>query len=176
MFQLKDDAAFKQHLRDFLVQTKSFADKNNADLYAEEAAQQREVSAFLQEALHCCRAAPSLPVYFDHGANSMIGLLREIACVPYLPAGSQSAMLLLLALRAIKSPSSVCRLTRMCLIAGGEASTGADTGHGQPPRSPQGGANGRLRCTVVAWRLTCCLPHLPMIVAGSAGFGRRPHR
>ena len=45
MFQLKDDAAFKQHLRDFLVQTKSFADKNNADLYAEEAAQQREVSA-----------------------------------------------------------------------------------------------------------------------------------
>ena len=43
MFQLKDDSAFKQHLRDFLVQTKSFADKNNADLYAEEAAQQREV-------------------------------------------------------------------------------------------------------------------------------------
>ena len=43
MFELKDDAAFKQHLRDFLVQTKSFADKNNADLFAEEAAQQREV-------------------------------------------------------------------------------------------------------------------------------------
>ena len=43
MFQLKDDSTFKQHLRDFLVQTKSFADKNNADLYAEEAAQQREV-------------------------------------------------------------------------------------------------------------------------------------
>ena len=48
MFQLKDDAAFKQHLRDFLVQTKSFADKNNVDLYAEEAAQQREVSAYLE--------------------------------------------------------------------------------------------------------------------------------
>ncbi len=47
MFQLKDDAAFKQHLRDFLVQTKSFADMNNADLYAEEAAQQREVYSFL---------------------------------------------------------------------------------------------------------------------------------
>ena len=57
MFQLKDDAAFKQHLRDFLVQTKSFADKNNADLYAEEAAQQREVSGFLQTALNCGKAA-----------------------------------------------------------------------------------------------------------------------
>ena len=43
MFELKEDSAFKQHLRDFLVQTKSFADKNNADLFAEEAAQQREV-------------------------------------------------------------------------------------------------------------------------------------
>lgn len=56
MFQLKDDAAFKQHLRDFLVQTKSFADKNNADLYAEEAAQQREVGSCLGNALllaHC---------------------------------------------------------------------------------------------------------------------------
>jgi hypothetical protein len=43
MFELKDDSAFKGHLRDFLVQTKSFADKNNADLFAEEAAAQREV-------------------------------------------------------------------------------------------------------------------------------------
>jgi hypothetical protein len=43
MFELKEDSAFKQHLRDFLVQTKSFADKNNADLFAEEAAAQREV-------------------------------------------------------------------------------------------------------------------------------------
>ena len=43
MFELKEDSAFKAHLRDFLVQTKSFADKNNADLFAEEAAAQREV-------------------------------------------------------------------------------------------------------------------------------------
>ena len=43
MFELKEDSAFKQHIRDFLVQTKSFADKNNADLFAEEAAAQREV-------------------------------------------------------------------------------------------------------------------------------------
>ncbi len=56
MFQLKDDAAFKQHLRDFLVQTKSFADKNNADLYAEEAAQQREVSAMLADLPWPCNA------------------------------------------------------------------------------------------------------------------------
>ena len=43
MFELKEDSAFKAHLRDFLVQTKSFADKNNADLFAEEAAAAREV-------------------------------------------------------------------------------------------------------------------------------------
>lgn len=48
MFELKDFAAFKQHLRDFLVQTKQFADENNADLYAEEAAQQQEVSMTVQ--------------------------------------------------------------------------------------------------------------------------------
>lgn len=48
MFELKDFAAFKQHLRDFLVQTKQFADENNADLYAEEAAQQQEVCMALQ--------------------------------------------------------------------------------------------------------------------------------
>ena len=43
MFEYKDFAAFKQHLRDFLVQTKQFADENNADLFAEEAAQQQQV-------------------------------------------------------------------------------------------------------------------------------------
>mmetsp|Transcript_13460 Transcript_13460/g.38220 ORF Transcript_13460/g.38220 Transcript_13460/m.38220 type:complete len:176 (+) Transcript_13460:344-871(+) len=38
MFDLKDHSAFKNHLRDFLVQTKQFASQDNADLYAEEAA------------------------------------------------------------------------------------------------------------------------------------------
>jgi exportin-1 len=38
MMELKDLGAFKLHLRDFLVQTKQFADQNNADLYAEEVA------------------------------------------------------------------------------------------------------------------------------------------
>ncbi|KAK9807779.1 hypothetical protein WJX72_008954 [[Myrmecia] bisecta] len=42
MFELKDFSAFKQHLRDFLVQTKTFASQDNADLFAEELAQQRE--------------------------------------------------------------------------------------------------------------------------------------
>lgn len=36
MFDHKDFAAFKHHLRDFLVQTKQFADKDNAELFAEE--------------------------------------------------------------------------------------------------------------------------------------------
>lgn len=43
MFELRDFSAFKQHARDFLVQTKSFADKDNAELFAEEAAAMREV-------------------------------------------------------------------------------------------------------------------------------------
>ncbi|KAK9840628.1 hypothetical protein WJX81_005548 [Elliptochloris bilobata] len=42
MFELRDFSAFKQHARDFLVQTKSFADKDNAELFAEEAAAMRE--------------------------------------------------------------------------------------------------------------------------------------
>eukprot|EP00897_Mesotaenium_endlicherianum_P006301 jgi/Mesen1/569/ME000107S10808 len=44
MFEAKGDlAAFKNHLRDFLVQSKEFSDKDNKELYAEEAAAQREV-------------------------------------------------------------------------------------------------------------------------------------
>eukprot|EP00884_Botryococcus_braunii_P004854 jgi/Botrbrau1/1436/Bobra.0063s0127.1 len=38
MLELKDASAFKQHLRDFLVQSKSFVDKDNQELFAEEAA------------------------------------------------------------------------------------------------------------------------------------------
>lgn len=38
MFDLKDHSMFKNHLRDFLVQTKQFASQDNAELYAEEAA------------------------------------------------------------------------------------------------------------------------------------------
>ena len=97
MFQLKDDAAFKQHLRDFLVQTKSFADKNNADLYAEEAAQQREASAYYKGLLPVARLLSSMPVWVDHDADGMTLLPQEVACVIHLPAGSQSATLPLLA-------------------------------------------------------------------------------
>lgn len=38
MFDLKDHSMFKDHLRDFLVQTKQFASQDNAELYAEEVA------------------------------------------------------------------------------------------------------------------------------------------
>lgn len=48
MFELRDFSAFKQHARDFLVQTKSFADKDNAELFAEEAAAMREVRGLVQ--------------------------------------------------------------------------------------------------------------------------------
>ena len=43
MFELQDNTAFKDHLRDFLVQTKSFSSQDNADLFADEAAIAREV-------------------------------------------------------------------------------------------------------------------------------------
>ena len=38
LLHCQDHSAFKNHLRDFLVQTKQFASQDNADLYAEEAA------------------------------------------------------------------------------------------------------------------------------------------
>lgn len=38
MMQLRDFAAFKQHLRDFLVQANQFADQDNAELYADDVA------------------------------------------------------------------------------------------------------------------------------------------
>lgn len=42
MMEIKEFGAFKHHLRDFLVQTKTFASQDNAELFAEEAAQQVE--------------------------------------------------------------------------------------------------------------------------------------
>jgi exportin-1 len=42
MFEYKDFATFKQHLRDFLVQTKAFASQDNAALFADEQAQLKE--------------------------------------------------------------------------------------------------------------------------------------
>lgn len=38
MMELKEISSFKQHLRDFLVQSNKFMDQNNAELYAEEVA------------------------------------------------------------------------------------------------------------------------------------------
>ena len=50
MFTTTEFSAFKQHLRDFLVQTKAFADSgDNAALFAEETAVQQEVRRLL-----CC--------------------------------------------------------------------------------------------------------------------------
>jgi len=40
MFELKDFPAFKQHLRDFLIQTKQFASQDNAELFAGEVEKQ----------------------------------------------------------------------------------------------------------------------------------------
>lgn len=52
MLELQDNAAFKDHLRDFLVQTKSFSSQDNADLFADEAAAAREVGTAVFP-VHC---------------------------------------------------------------------------------------------------------------------------
>lgn len=43
MFTYKDYHSFKQHVRDFLVQTKAFAGEDNAALFADENHQLKEV-------------------------------------------------------------------------------------------------------------------------------------
>ena len=45
MFALRDFGAFKEHLRDFLVQSKSFASQDNADLFAVAAGRAAEAEA-----------------------------------------------------------------------------------------------------------------------------------
>jgi len=47
MFELKEFSAFKQHLRDFLIQTKQFASEDNAELFAEEV--ERDIAAQQQQ-------------------------------------------------------------------------------------------------------------------------------
>lgn len=47
MFHHKEFPAFKQHLRDFLVQTKAFASQDNTALFADEQAQLKEVTPAL---------------------------------------------------------------------------------------------------------------------------------
>lgn len=66
MFELQEFSAFKQHLRDFLVQTKSFASQDNADLFAEEVAQQREVKHF------------SLQVRTSHGSSRQLSTVAHL--------------------------------------------------------------------------------------------------
>ena len=46
----RDQAAFKQHLRDFLIQLKEFSAENNQDLYSEEQQQQQQMAAAAAEA------------------------------------------------------------------------------------------------------------------------------
>ena len=41
MLDLREAGAFKQHLRDLLVQTKAFASQDDADQFAGDAAQKR---------------------------------------------------------------------------------------------------------------------------------------
>ena len=82
MLELQDHAAFKDHLRDFLVQTKSFSSQDNADLFADEAAAAREVS----HAVYCIlyfkviKVKSSMHCLFDilpHG----IGWLCLVMCL-----------------------------------------------------------------------------------------------
>jgi hypothetical protein len=106
MFELKEDSAFKQHLRDFLVQTKSFADKNNADLYAEEAAAQREVrrSPTLQQdaargpSPYCTDLLDGVKIAFS--TNVMLSASQTSQTVD-LAAGAHGAHLLWCGMQAL---------------------------------------------------------------------------
>jgi hypothetical protein len=71
MLELKDFTAFKQHLRDFLVQSKSFVDKDNQELFAEEAAARQLVRALKT----CINLHRSADVYLDIGMWSTLSLL-----------------------------------------------------------------------------------------------------
>jgi len=55
MFEYKDFPTFKQHLRDFLVQTKAFATQDNAALFADEQAQLKEVNLLNVDTLPLCK-------------------------------------------------------------------------------------------------------------------------
>eukprot|EP00271_Cylindrocystis_brebissonii_P003986 TRINITY_DN15300_c0_g1_i1.p1 TRINITY_DN15300_c0_g1~~TRINITY_DN15300_c0_g1_i1.p1 ORF type:complete len:1098 (+),score=241.20 TRINITY_DN15300_c0_g1_i1:845-4138(+) len=66
MFETKADLpAFKNHLRDFLVQSKAFSDKDNKDLFAEEAALQQQAERQRMMAIPGLIAPASLPLADD---------------------------------------------------------------------------------------------------------------
>ena len=67
MFQYKEFAAFKQHLRDFLVQTKAFASQDNTALFADEQAQLKEVCLYSHRSP--CRGSQMQ----DHGLRPNTG-------------------------------------------------------------------------------------------------------
>ncbi|PSC71723.1 exportin-1-like isoform X2 [Micractinium conductrix] len=112
MFEIKEFAAFKQHLRDFLVQTNQFADQNNADLFSEEVAAQAEAQR--QKLANCgedgkcscpwgrlgdaceidflapCRQSPSSPASCDPGVAKSCECFRrcrEYGCVASAQTG-----------------------------------------------------------------------------------------
>ena len=58
MFEIKDGSAFKQHLRDFLVQTKAFAAQDNAGLFVDEQAQLKEVRLWPAWETALCSLSP----------------------------------------------------------------------------------------------------------------------
>lgn len=62
MFDMREFPAFKSHLRDFLVQTKQFASQDNAELFAEEVAAQREVALLIKSVCVTCSGS-SRPCY-----------------------------------------------------------------------------------------------------------------
>lgn len=58
MFELKEFGTFKNHLRDFLVQTKQFASQDNSQLFAEDV--ERELQAQKANEVQRLAAVPGL--------------------------------------------------------------------------------------------------------------------
>ena len=72
MFNFKEIADFKQHIRDFLVQTKAFESQDNTALFADEQAQLKEVHP--AQLFYSTPAAGlvMLPAFFLHLCESHV--------------------------------------------------------------------------------------------------------
>ena len=77
MFDYKEIADFKQHIRDFLVQTKAFASQDNTALFADEQAQLKEASYYQDRRasepsyLVCQCIVPAFAIKQDSGVFSL---------------------------------------------------------------------------------------------------------
>ena len=117
MMELKEFATFKQHVRDFLVQSNQFADQNNADLFSE------EVTAQVGG-----RGAGRCAVL----GGSMEGLVGAAAAVWAATAGCRVPGLGMYCTSTVRTAAAVMPAAA---ARGGAAEDRTGAGHAQPLRA-----------------------------------------